>query len=179
MCSDVRTFTRLWGMLGVYASARKLQSARPADSVLHGLAWSQTLSIAAYLVYENGYYLAAKGVLRGWSDEKQKRWARTSLRLFLAYLLLDWVRLFRVRQLREDKKKKEEEQEGEGDKEGAVEAAKEEEAVWWRTAIVDAAYTPLAIHWSGKNGILSDGWVGALMSVVGLVKFSAAWAQTA
>jgi hypothetical protein len=169
MCSDFRAFTRLWGLLGVYTSARKLQSSPPADSVLHGLAWSQTLSLGAYLVYENGYYLAGKGVLRGWSAEKQKLWAKTSLRIFLAYVLLDWVRLFRTRQLREEKK----------EKEGAVEATKVEEAAWWRTATIDAAYTPLAMHWSSENGILSDGWIGAMMSVVGLVKFRAAWAQTA
>jgi hypothetical protein len=169
MCSDFRAFTRLWGLLGVYASVRKLQSAHPADSVLHGLAWSQTLSLTAYLVYENGYYLAAKGVLRGWSAEKQKRWAKTSLRMFLMYLILDWVKLFRTKQLREEKKAKE----------GIVETTKEEEAVWWRTATMDAAYTPVAMHWSSPNGILSDAWVGALMSVVGLIKFRTAWAQTA
>jgi hypothetical protein len=169
MCSDFRAFTRLWGLLGVYASVRKLQSTPPADRVLHGLAWSQTLSLAAYLVYENGYYLAGKGVLRGWSAEKQKRWAKTSLKVFLVYVILDWVRLFRTRQLREEKKAKE----------GIVEATKEEEAVWWRTAMIDAAYTPLAMHWSSQNGMLSDGWIGALMSGVGLIKFRTAWAQTA
>jgi hypothetical protein len=95
---------RLWDLLGVYASVRKLQSSPPADSILRGLAWSQTLSLGAYLVYEHGYYLAGKGVLRGWSAEKQKRWAKTSLRMFLAYVVLDWVRLFRTRQLREEKK---------------------------------------------------------------------------
>jgi hypothetical protein len=168
ICSDFRAFTRLWGLLGVYASVRKLQSAHPPDSVLHGLAWSQTLSLAAYLVYENGYYLAAKGVLRGWSAEKQKRWAKTSLRMFLVYIILDWVKLFRTKHLREKKAK-----------EGSVETTKEEEAIWWRTATVDAAYTPVAMHWSSQNGILSDAWVGALMSVVGLVKFRTAWAQTA
>jgi hypothetical protein len=166
MCS---AFTRLWGLLGVYASARKLQSTPPSDTILHGLAWSQTLSLGAYLVYENGYYLAGKGVLRGWSAEKQVLWAKTSLKMFLAYVVLDWVRLFRTRQLREEKK----------EKEGSVEATKQEEAVWWRTATIDAAYTPLAMHWASKNGMLSDGWVGALMSLVGVVKFRAAWAQTA
>jgi hypothetical protein len=169
MCSDFRAFTRLWGLLGIYAAARKLQATPPADGALHALAWGKTLSLGAYLVYENGYYLAGKGVLRGWSAEKQKLWAKTSLKLFFAYVLIDWVSLFRQRQLREEKK----------EREGATEATKEEEAVWWRTAIIDAAYTPLAAHWSSENGMLSDGWVGALMSLVGLVKFRAAWAQTA
>lgn len=170
MCSDFRAFTRLWGLLGAYASARRLQSSPPSDTVLHGLAWSQTLSLGAYLVYENGYYLAGKGVLRGWSAEKQKAWAKTSLKMFLAYVVLDWLRLFRTRQLREEKREKEG---------GSSEATKDEEAVWWRTAVIDVAYTPLAMHWSSENGMLSDGWVGALMSLVGLVKFRAVWAQTA
>ena len=170
MCSDFRAFTRLWGLLGVWSSARKTYLDPPKDSVVHAVSWAQSVALGAYLIYENGYYLAGKGVLKGWSPEKQKKWAKISLRMFLAYVVVEWVRLFRTRQLREEKKASY----------GAKhEEIKREEEIWWRSAKVDAAYTPLTMHWASENGMLSDGWVGALMTMVGFVKFRAAWAQTA
>ena len=54
-----------------------------------------------------------------------------------------------------------------------------EEAVWLRTAVVDIAYTPLGVHWASENGVMSDGWVGGLMTLIGLIKFRAAWALAA
>jgi hypothetical protein len=172
MCSDFRTFTRLWGLLGVYAMAKKNYVAPQKDMVLRAVSYGQTLSLGAYYVYENGYYLAGKGVLRGWTPEKIKRWAKTSLRMFLAYIVLEFVRLWRARQLREVRKVKAVDEKDRG------EIAKEEE-VWLRGALMNTAYTPLGIHWASENPVLSDGVVGALMSAVGLVKFRAAWAQAA
>jgi Peroxisomal biogenesis factor 11 (PEX11) len=172
MCSDFRTFTRLWGLLGVYAMAKKNYVAPPKDAVLRAVSYGQTLSLGAYYVYENGYYLAGKGVLKGWTPGKIKRWAKTSLRMFLAYIVLEFVRLYRARQLREVKKVKavDEKEKGEIEK---------EEQVWVRSSLMNIAYTPLGMHWASESGILSDGVVGALMSAVGLIKFRAAWAQTA
>ena len=78
-------------------------------------------------------------------------WAKTSLKMSLAYVVLNWLRPFRTRQLREEGREKE------GASSGAT---KNEEAVWWRTAVVDTAYTLLAMHWVSEKGMLSDGWVG-------------------
>ncbi|CZR65835.1 uncharacterized protein PAC_15735 [Phialocephala subalpina] len=172
MCSDFRTFTRLWGMLGVYAMAKRNYVDPPKDMVLRAVSYGQTLSLGAYYVYENGYYLAGKGVLRGWTAADIKRWAKTSLRMFLAYVVMEFVRLYRGRQLRETRKVKAVDEK----EKQAIEA---EEAVWWRSAKMNVAYTPLAMHWASEAGLLSDGVVGALMSWVGLIKFRAAWAQTA
>jgi Peroxisomal biogenesis factor 11 (PEX11) len=169
MCSDFRTFTRLWGLLGVYAMAKKNYVKPDGDAVLRAVSYGQTVSLAAYYVYENGYYLAGKGVLQGWTPEKTKRWAKTSLRMFLAYVLLEFVRLWRVRQLRRVRKVKA------VDEKDRAEIEKEEKT-WWRGAIMNVAYTPLSVHWASENPVLSDGVVGALMSAVGLVKFRAAWA---
>ncbi len=144
----------------------------PKDLVLRAVSYGQTLSLGAYYVYENGYYLAGKGVLKGWTPEDIKKCARTSLRMFLVYVVFEFVRLYRARQLREVRKAKAVDEKERGD------IAKEEE-VWWRGGLVNAAYTPLAFHWSSENGLLSDGLVGALMSLVGLIKFRAAWAQAA
>lgn len=144
----------------------------PRDTVLKVVSYGQTLSLGGYYIYENGYYLAGKGVLRGWTAEDIKRWAKTSLQMFLAYVVLEFVRLYRARQLRETRKVKAID---EKDKQG-IEA---EEAVWWRSAKMNVAYTPLAMHWASETPLLSDGIVGALMSWIGLIKFRAAWAQTA
>jgi hypothetical protein len=172
MCSDFRTFTRLWGLLGIYAMVKRNYIDPPKDVILNAVAWTQTFALGSYYVYENGYYLAGKGVLKGWTAGDIKEWAKTSLKMFLAYVVLEYVRLYRTRQLLEVKRAK------------AVSAKdndeiEKEEAVWWRTAVMDIAYTPLGMHWASENGMLSDGWAGALMSMVGLIKFRAAWALTA
>jgi hypothetical protein len=172
MCSDFRTFTRLWGLLGIYAMVKRNYIDPPKDVILNAVAWTQTFALGSYYVYENGYYLAGKGVLKGWTAGDIKKWAKTSLKMFLAYVVLEYVRLYRTRQLLEVKRAK------------AVSAKdndeiEKEEAVWWRTAVMDIAYTPLGMHWASENGMLSDGWAGALMSMVGLIKFRAAWALTA
>ncbi|KAE8445942.1 hypothetical protein EG329_012721 [Mollisiaceae sp. DMI_Dod_QoI] len=172
MCSDFRTFTRLWGLLGIYAMAKRNYVDPPKDVVLKAVAYGQTLSLGAYYVYENGYYLARKGVLRQWTPIDIMRWAKTSLRMFLAYVVLEFVRLYRARQLRETRKVK-------AADEKEKEAIKEEEKIWWRSAWMNVAYTPLGMHWASEHGLLSDGAVGALMSAVGWIKFKAAWEKAA
>lgn len=172
MCSDFRTFTRLWGLLGIYTMVKRNYIDPPKDVILNAVAWTQTFALGSYYVYENGYYLAGKGVLKGWTAGDIKKWAKTSLKMFLAYVVLEYVRLYRTRQLLEVKRAK------------AISAKdndeiEKEEAVWWSTAVMDIAYTPLGMHWASENGMLSDGWAGALMSMVGLIKFRAAWALTA
>lgn len=142
--------------------------------MLKAVSLAQTLSLGGYYVYENAYYLAGKGVLKGWTAEKITRWAKTSLKLFLVYVLVDYIRLWRTRQLREEKRATL----GDSDFEGKREIRKED-AAWLRSAVVNIAYTPPSAHWASEKGILSDGWVGALMTVVGVVKFRAAWAATA
>lgn len=174
MCSDFRTFTRLWGLLGVYGLAKRQYLAPPKDTVLRVVGSAQTLALGAYYVYENGYYLAGKGVLKGWTVEKITRWAKTSLKLFLVYVLIDFVRLWRVRQLRNERKASLLESDQKGTRE-----IKAEENAWMKTALVDAAYTPLSVHWSSDTWKLSDGSVGALMSLIGLIKVRTAWAATA
>lgn len=144
----------------------------PKDAVLRSVAYGQTLSLGAYYFYENSYYLASKGVLPGWTPEKIRRWAKTSLKMFLAFVVLEFVRLWRARTIREVRKVKAVEE-----KERVV--VEREEGAWWRAAVINAAYAPLAVHWSSEVPVLGDGVVAALMVVVGWVKCKAAWAATA
>lgn len=176
MCSDFRTFTRLWGLLGVYAMAKRNYVTPEKDGVLRGLSYSQTLSLGTYYIFENGYYLAGKGVLKGWKAEDVKRWAKVSMRCFLAYVMLEFVRLYRVRMLREKRKVKG--VDFDSDREGREGMGREEEG-WWRGVKMNVAYAPLSAHWASEGGVLTDGAVGALMSYVGWMKFGAAWAGAA
>ena len=152
--------------------AKRNYVAPEKDAVLRAVGYGQTLSLGAYYVYENGYYLAGKGVLRGWTPGDIKRWAKTSLKMFLAYVVLEFVRLGRARQLREVRKVKA------VDEKDRV-AIEKEESFWWRGFAMNGAYMPLSVHWASENPVLSDGVVGTLMSAVGLIKFKAAWAQAA
>jgi len=111
-------------------------------------------------------------VLKGWTPEKIKRWAKTSLKMFLAYVMLEFVRLARARRLREVRRVK-----AVDEKDRLV--IEKEESGWWRGLAMNGAYLPLSVHWASENPVLSDGVVGALMSAVGLIKFRAAWAQAA
>ncbi|EKD16776.1 uncharacterized protein L3040_006276 [Drepanopeziza brunnea f. sp. 'multigermtubi'] len=176
MCADVRTFTRLWGLLGVYAMARRQYLEPASDALTRAVTCTQTLSLGLYYFYENAYYLAGKGVLQGWTREDIGRWARVSMRLFLAYVAMEYVRLYRARQLRLARKQRAMVR-GVSDAERREFAA--EEAAWTKTALINVAYTPLCLHWVSEKGMLSDGVVGALMSYVGWIKVKGAWAATA
>lgn len=172
MCSDFRTFTRLWGLLGIYAMVKRNYLDPPKDAILNAVSWTQAFALGSYYFYENAYYLAGKGVLKGWAAGDIKKWAKTSLKMFLVYVMLEYVRLYRSRQLLEVKKAK-----AVSAKE--TEDVEKEEAVWWRAAVMDIAYAPLGMHWASEDGMLSDGWVGALMSLIGVIKFRAAWVLAA
>lgn len=156
--------------------AKKQYVDPPRDVVLRGIAYAQTLSLGTYYVFENGYYLAGKGVLRGWTAGDVKRWAKVSLRCFLGFVVLEFVRLWRVREMRERSKVGVVDGEGEGGE--GIRIRKEEEG-WARALRINAAYAPLSMHWASEGELLGDGVVGALMSYVGWVKFRAAWAAAA
>lgn len=173
MISDVRTFLRLWGLVGVYAWARGTYYDPPADAVLRATAWAQIAANAAYYVLEHGAYLASKNIVRGWSAEKQARWWLWSGRCFAGHVALDYVRLYRVRQLSEEPSEM-----GDNEKEAKVQA-RQAARVWWRELAVNAAYTPLVVHWSRESGYVSETWVGALGTVAGVLGFREAWKRTA
>ena len=172
MCSDFRTFTRLWGLLGIYAMVKRNYLDPPKDAILNAMAWTQAGTLGLYYFYENGYYLAGKGGLKGWTAADIKRWAKTSIKMFLAYVLLEYVRLYRSRQLLDVKRA-----EAVSAKEN--EDVEKEDAAWFRTAMVGIAFAPLGVHWVSEIGIMSDGLVGGLMSLIGVIKFRTAWALAA
>lgn len=168
--ADVRIFLRLWGLLGVWAWARGTYYDGPEDAVLRGVAWGQIVVNTGYYVYEHAAYLASKNVLRGVSAERQNKWWLISGRCFAGHVLLDFARLWRVRQLRGERVGSE--------KEDKV-AREKADALWWRQLCVDSAYAPLVVHWSLAQGFVSDSWYGLLGTLAATVGFREAWKQTA
>jgi hypothetical protein len=171
LISDFRSFSRLWGLLGLWALAGRLLRTPPQDAVLRAVAWGQCIAYIAYQALENRAYLAgkgvvplprdgAKGVVRGWL------W---SSRAWMAAVGLEFVRLARVAQLGARR----EQAAGKAD-----EVRAEEVAQWRRDLLVNLANAPLTAHWSLEGGTLGETAVGFLGMVAGLVGFQQRWTAT-
>lgn len=151
MCSDFRTAMRMWGLLKIWAGAKATYYSPPKDGVLKTLAWTQLGSMAAYLVLENNYYLYTKGVIRGMTPDTMAKRLRSAIWIFAGYLVLDFIRLGRVVQLRaiESASAK-----GEEVDEKEIKARlMEQDRAWWRSLQVDLAYFPLCFGWGGAIGL--------------------------
>ena len=92
----------------------------------------------------------------------------------MMHVALDFVRLARVRVLRRRAGKVS----GGEEKEGKLEAVKEE-AKWWRQAYVNAANAPLTVHWSLAEGFLSEVHVSVLSLIAGGLGLKNAWEESA
>ena len=178
MCSEVRMFMRLWGTLKVYAGVKANFNAGPRDTMLAVLAWAQLAALTSYLIMEHGFFLATKGVLgKGLiAPQTMAKIFKTSIWVYGAYLGMDYVRLWRVWQVRERERKMQEQGK---EKQKAEEVKKEREAqdaAWWRSLQVNMAYSPLCLHWGGVEGAaLSDTWVGILGAWAGWIGMKEAW----
>lgn len=180
-CSDVRAFLRLWGLLGIYTWARGTWLNPPEDGLVKAITWTQVIVNTGYYVLEHPVYLAGKGVLTGWSAEKQGRWWRAASACFGAHVALEFVKLARIRSSRESRRRALEAsqssmgagKEGETDAEREEERARvasemekigKEEESWATSLQINAAYAPLCVHWSTPGGFVSDSAYGLLGS---------------
>jgi len=177
MCSDFRMAMRLWGLLKVWSGAKATYFSPPKDGVLKILAWTQLGSMAAYLVLENNYYLWSKGVIKGVTRETMVKRLRAAIWVFLSYLVLDFVRLGRVRQLRAIEQNEKEKGENVDDKDVKARLMEQDRA-WYQSLQVDLAYFPLCFGWGGAINLpeWSYGFGGML---AGLAKFKEALRVTA
>lgn len=171
MCSDVRAFTRLWSLLSIWIWARGTYYNGPKDAVLKTIAWGQVVANALYLIFEHPAYLAGKGVLKGYTAKQQAKLWTTSGKFFALHVILDFVRLWRVRQMNAEKSL-------DGEKEDKI-ARAEAQKTWWRELSIDMAYAPLVLHWSMEGGLVSSTWVGLLGSWAGAMRVRKAWQLSA
>ena len=157
------------------------------------------MACALFQGLENGAYLAGKGVL-GWSKERIARAWIWSGRAWCAYVALELARLgYEVLELREQDidrqtrkgralEKSQSAEKGEVAEKGELELRMdkvEDEGLkarwgkWYREVGVSAAYAPMTIHYSLKDGVLGDGAIAALGVVVGALSIGQAWKMTA
>lgn len=172
LISDYRIFTRLWGLLGLYAWGKGTYLSPPSDSFLKGIAYAQVGVNVCFQTLENLAYLASKGIITRDPATQSRDW-KWSSRFWMSHVILDFARLYRTKSLRNAKLDKL----GEEDKEAKA-LRNEEEATWWREFIVNACYFPMTIHWS-TDGILSPTQVGLLGSVAGGTSLRYLWNKTA
>ncbi|KAL6850865.1 hypothetical protein ACO1O0_007991 [Amphichorda felina] len=158
--SDVRTFGRLWGLLGLYFAAKKLVLSRLAAAKKSGadkpdaaaaesrfdtlVAAAQILALISYQTAENVAYLSSRKVL-GFSPAAQSRLAVWSVRSWALYVGMELGRLAVERQRRLAAA-------------GGALTAKDAEwsAAWSKDFFRNLAWAPITVHWSVANGPLSE-----------------------
>lgn len=174
ICSDVRTFLRMWGLLKVYLGAKAAYLNPPKDSILKVTNVTQLALIGGYFFYENQVYLASKGVIKSITPKAMGEKIRFAIWLYASYIVVDYIRLWRTAQLQQVAST--------GD-EKAVAKRHEEDRAWYRSFIVNSSYFPLCFHWGVEGGSLPPRWadmvVGALGACAGFANFREAARVTA
>jgi hypothetical protein len=167
LVSEFRTFTRLWGLLGMYSWGKGLLMSPPKDTVLWLCAWIQCLAYTGYQVLENRAYLSGKGIItrQGGPSGIISDWL-WSTRCWMVAVAVEFVRLIRVRSIRMKKSSK-----------GELSAAeaKAEKDTWWRELLVNVTNVPLTVHWSVEGGTMSETQVGFLAMIGGAVGLRQRW----
>ncbi|ORY69657.1 uncharacterized protein BCR38DRAFT_454617 [Pseudomassariella vexata] len=186
LLSDVRTFFRLWGLLGLYFWARslilRLRTARQnnelakVDRVETAIAVTQLVACVLFQTLENGAFLAQKGVL-GWKPATIGKAAMWSARFWGCHVGIDLFRLLYENYKRGQRSVKEKM----GDK--SVSVYEREEAEWsteWRKSLIrNMSWFPLTIHWSLEQGLVSETTIGALATIPGIIQMRDLWRKTA
>jgi hypothetical protein len=181
LLSDVRTFMRLWGLLGMYFWGRGLllkarQPSAKSDRVETTISWCQLTACVIFQSLENGAYLASKGVL-GWAPASQIRAARWSARFWSTFVGLELGRLLYESHKRGQRTRRERI----GDK--TVAQVEKEESEWadtWRKSVArNSAWFPLTIHWSSEQPLVSELAIGTLASIPGIIQMRDLWRRTA
>ena len=179
MITDFRIFTRLWGLLSIYAWAKGTWINPPQDGILHGCQWGQVVACGLFQFYENMAYLAGKGVLRGqWCNAtKQGKWWVYSCRFWLVHISLEALRLMRTWQMQSAEKQRIAAQGGEGEKETIAKKQQTDVDTWRRAWYTNAAYAPIAVHYSVPGYALSDDQMGLCGVIVGSIGLRYMWKQ--
>lgn len=173
--SEFRIFTRLWGLLGIYAWARATYGTPPADRMVRAITWGQIGANVGFQWCENVAYLASKGVLRGarFDASKQTGWWLWSCRFWAAHVALEGVRLLRVRQVSARARETTAEKTATN-----VEEQAEADRAWTRQWTVNAAYAPMTLHYSIEQGLLTEAQLGVVGLIAGSTGLRQIWKQT-
>ncbi|KAK4224762.1 putative peroxin 11c protein [Podospora fimiseda] len=170
LMSEARTILRLWALLGIYSWARGLvrksfsasdEKAEKTSKSATALEYIRVLLCVALQTLENGAYLSQKGVL-GWTPKQQAKAYKWSARFWAAFVGVEIGRLAAQRF---------------ASKEGVKTA--EQKTSWNKSMAKSLAWAPLTVHWSTDKGLVSEGVVGLLASIPGLIQMTDLWAGSA
>lgn len=129
--SDVRTFLRLLGLVGMYNWGASTLRNPPADPMVRGLMLAQVAVNCCFQALENAAYLNKHGIL-AFAKRTESHMALWSTRCWAAHIVLEFVRLERVRSLARDKK-------GTDEEKAAARRA------WLKAWVRNAASAPLSV----------------------------------
>jgi hypothetical protein len=175
--SDFRIFVRLWGLLGIYAWGKSVYNSPPKDPLLRSIAYAQVCVNLCFQTLENVAYLAGNGITTLAPEKQGKAWMLSS-KFWAAHLVLDFVRLYRVRSLWGKKELDAEGKEIDVDDKDFKAKREVEVATWWRQLVSDCCYAPMSIHYSRPEGLLTQIQIGMLGIVAGGTGLREIWRKT-
>jgi hypothetical protein len=176
--AEVLLFLRLSGLFHIYRHAHETWTTPHRDPAIKALLWVELALAACFQALENVAFLALKGILPG--PQEAAKWMAVSNRVWMARMLLSFLRMLRVRQLRW---REELGAESRADGEGRVRTRSEElRRKWMRQVWTSTGWVPVMMHWTYMNepgSPVGETWqagVGLMGSWLGLKD---AWRQTA
>ncbi|EME47546.1 hypothetical protein DOTSEDRAFT_123973 [Dothistroma septosporum NZE10] len=174
---DVRLFLRLFGLLGVYKWAKETYAKQHRDPAIKMLLWARIGACLSFQVCENLAYLVRRGVLQGErATANRAKWWAWRGRFWVAEVVLELLRLARVRQLRYN------EEFGAEKVEHDVTVKSEKlKDKWWSDLYACVGWALPGIHFSfldeEQSGV-TEAWMGASGMVPGVIGLIEAWQET-
>jgi len=179
LLTDVRTFMRLWGLLGMYMALKQLirkeiairrgdktaGAAGKEERIDRVIAWTKLIGGIAFQVLENGAFLAQKNII-DWTPATQFKAMQWSVRFWAVTVGVELGRLA-IEKVRKET--------------GDITTAEHQEwrANWNRSVARNLAWAPLTVHWSMDKGFVNDTMIGVLATIPGLIQIRQLWKATA
>ncbi|CAM1510370.1 Fc.00g007050.m01.CDS01 [Cosmosporella sp. VM-42] len=151
MLGEWRTMNRLWGLMGMYFTAKELLArkraekaeGKPSDKFNTAVEAGQIAALTAYHLFEATVWLSTKKVL-AWSPKAQARMSAWSVKSWAAYVAMEITRML-VDRARKNK---------------SVDEKAEVDVKWYenwnKEFLRTAAWAPLTVHWSLPGGLLPE-----------------------
>ena len=171
LIADYRIFVRLWGLLAIYQWGKSVVFDPPADKVLQRVGLAHVAVNVAFQGLENLAYLGQHGVISRSPQRQARDWVWSS-RFWAAHVLLEFVRLARLRALWDRETI-------DGDDKEAKAKRKDEVDAWWRELLINVLYAPMTLHWSVEEGLFGDGLIGFFGATAGTLALRDIWKKAA
>jgi Peroxisomal biogenesis factor 11 (PEX11) len=160
--ADGRILLRLQGIIPTFQWFLATHASPPSDPTLAKVAKLQTYANLLYYPLENAAYLASHSILPMSKRTESELWLWSS-RFWAAYVALEFVRLYRERELnRKGKEVEKSTPEGRNKR-------------WWAQLLINLAYAPQTIHWSIEGGLFRDVEVAYFGVIAAITSIYLAW----